>query len=99
MAGIANKSENEKIAEILSKKELISCSLSMKCFVYDALISVNKEKYTDFILNDIRNTYAPMIETGTVWETVDGKDAFDGAGSLCHGWSATPIYYYNILKK
>jgi hypothetical protein len=39
-----------------------------------------------------------MIETGTVWETIDGKAAFDNAGSLCHGWSATPIYYYNLFE-
>ena len=98
VAGLATQAESEKIAEYLSKKELISCSLSMKCFVYDALILTDKEKYKDFILNDIRANYSPMIATGTVWETVDGKDAFDGAGSLCHGWSSTPIYYYNILN-
>lgn len=27
-----------------------------------------------------------------------GESDFDGAGSLCHGWSAMPVYYYNILK-
>jgi hypothetical protein len=95
---LATTAEREKIAECISKKELVSCSLSMKCFVYDALILTDKEKYKDFILNDIREAYTPMIKTGTVWETVDGKDAFDGAGSLCHGWSSTPIYYYNILN-
>ena len=36
---------------------------------------------------------------GTVWETEDGERAFSNAGSLCHGWSALPIYYYHILKK
>ena len=97
-AGLASKEETAFIAEKLSKKELISCSLSMKCFVYDALIQTDKEKYANFILNDIRCTYKPMIDTGTVWETVEGASAFDNAGSLCHGWSATPIYYYNILK-
>ena len=77
--------------------DLISCSLSMKCFVYDALIKTDLEKYRDFILDDIRKTYAPMIEVGTVWETVVGASDFDNAGSLCHGWSSTPIYYYSLL--
>jgi len=87
----------EKICQGLASKEFISCSLSMKCFVYDALIKTDKEKYRDFILNDIRKAYAPMLETGTVWETALGAKDFDNAGSLCHGWSSTPIYYYSRL--
>jgi hypothetical protein len=40
-----------------------------------------------------------MVEygVGTVWETELGESDFDNAGSLCHGWSALPIYYYHIL--
>ena len=30
----------------------------------------------------------------TFWEDEDGEAAFNGAGSLCHGWSATPLYLY-----
>ena len=26
-----------------------------------------------------------------------GDADFENAGSLCHGWSAMPIYYYNKL--
>ena len=97
-AEIVDGEEADFICEKLSKKEMISCSLSMKCQVYDALIKTNKEKYKSFILDDIRKTYEPMIESGTVWETVIGASDFDNAGSLCHGWSSTPIYYYSILK-
>lgn len=90
---------SENIAKSLENGELFSSSLSMKCFVYDALIQLDKAKYKDFILNDIRVAYKKMLDFGstTVWETIDGRDAFDGAGSLCHGWSAIPIYYYSIL--
>ena len=28
------------------------------------------------------------------WETIKGADDFDKAGSLCHGWSAIPVYFY-----
>ncbi len=98
-AEVVTGKEAERICQALAHKEFISCSLSMKCFVYDALIKTDKEKYRDFILNDIRQTYAPMIEVGTVWETVNGAIDFDNAGSLCHGWSSTPIYYYSQLMK
>jgi hypothetical protein len=33
------------------------------------------------------------------WETEDGAAAFGNAGSLCHGWSALPIYYLHKLLK
>ena len=33
-------------------------------------------------------------ETTETTETEDGADAFDQAGSLCHGWSAMPVYFY-----
>ena len=98
-AEVVTGDEAKSICHRLANKEMISCSLSMKCFVYDALIKIDKQQYKDFILNDIRHTYEPMIETGTVWETVVGAKDFDNAGSLCHGWSSTPIYYFNILKK
>ena len=30
----------------------------------------------------------------TFWETIDGASAFDNAGSLCHGWSGIPAWFY-----
>ena len=62
------------------------------------LLSIN---YRNYILEDIDRTYAYMLEKGatTFWETIKGKEDFDGAGSLCHGWSALPIYYYHTLLK
>ena len=74
-------------------------SLSMVCFKYDAWLKMDKEKYTPIIFEDIDKTYTTMIEFGstTVWETDLGESDFDNAGSLCHGWSALPIYYYHTL--
>ena len=66
---------------------------------YDACVKVDKEYFAPMILEDIEKIYTPMIEFGgtTVWETELGESDFDNAGSLCHGWSALPIYYYHIL--
>jgi hypothetical protein len=94
--GIAKEEDAEKICEKLAKDELISSSLSVKCFKYDALLKVDGEKYREAILADIRNNYKRMLESGSTatWETIDGAVAFENAGSLCHGWTAIPIYYY-----
>ena len=73
----------------------------MKCFFYDALLSVDRGLYTPFVLNEIRRRYLIMLDQGatTVWEDDEGAAAFDNAGSLCHGWSGIPIYYFYLLQQ
>ena len=95
----AAEEHKETIAEKLTGTDLPDASLSMQCFVYDAMLSVDKEKYTPYVLKTIEKVYTPMLEKGnnTVWETELGAPDFENAGSLCHGWSAMPIYYYHTL--
>ncbi len=98
--GVVSGEKAEIICEKIAKEEFIPCSLSMKCFKYDALLKVNEEKYRDVILSEIRRDYGMMVDSGysAAWETIDGAAAFDNAGSLCHGWSAIPVYYYQKLN-
>ena len=101
LAGVSVGDEALAVAEKLTADtDLVDVSLSMRAFYYDALILADKEKYAPYILCDIEKMYTPMLATGnnTVWETELGESDFDDAGSLCHGWSSIPIYYYNILK-
>lgn len=83
---------------LCSDKDLIPVTLSMNAFFYDALLQFG-DTFRGFIVSDIRGKYKPMLDAGsdTVWETVPGWRDFDGAGSMCHGWSAIPIYYYHLL--
>ena len=100
LADILENDEKVAVGKHLTDGTLIKCSLSAKRHIYDALIKIDKEKYKSFILDEIKETYQKMIEFGsdTVWATINGQDDFNGSGSLCHGWSAIPVYYYNILK-
>ena len=96
LCGASTGREAEKICGILaSENSLTDVSLSMICFKYDALIMVNEEKYGDYIMKNIEEKYKPMIDAGATsfWETEKGEKDFDNAGSLCHGWSAMPVYY------
>lgn len=52
----------------------------------------NSENGLYFVENKDKNST-------TAWETIEGGEAFENAGSLCHGWSAVPIYYYHKLLK
>ena len=101
LCGACEKEKARAICEkLISDEALTPISLSMKCFLYDALLMTDFEKYRTYILSDIEKCYRPMLEygVGTVWETEKGEVDFNRAGSLCHGWSAIPIYYYHILK-
>ena len=75
-------------------------TLSMVCFQYDALLKVNRDKYRDYILNDIDAKYQKMLDAGATsfWETEAGESDFERAGSLCHAWSSMPVYYYHLLN-
>lgn len=74
-------------------------TLSMNAFRFDALLAIDRETYAPVILNELDRSYLAMLRAGatTFWETALGASDFEGAGSLCHGWSALPIYYYEIL--
>ena len=79
--------------------DLVPNTLSMNAFRFDALLAVDKEKYAPIILAELDKDYLYMLRRGatTFWETIVGADDFGDAGSLCHGWSALPVYYYEIL--
>ncbi len=99
LCGAVTGKEAEHIADALATDKLSTSSLAWKCNKYDALLKVNKEKYRDYVLNDLDEMYGRQLDAGatTFWETVIGAEDFEGAGSMCHGWSGMPIYYYHTL--
>ncbi len=101
LTGTASRSESRAIAEKMRRGELTELSLSMRTVRYDAYIKVDRAAYRDQILDEIRRDWGKMLDEGstTVWETAIGAADFNDAGSLCHGWSALPVYYYSILMK
>lgn len=94
LAGLCDKDESLFIAEKMAGLQLEECSLSAKCFKYDAMLKAD-EKYIDAVKDEIRRSYKVMLDAGasSVWEVLEGEKAFDNAGSLCHGWSAIPVLY------
>ena len=97
LCGIGDSSLAEKL---VTDNTFVSATLAMRGFVYDALLSFG-DKYNDYVIEDIKTRYKQMLDQGatTFWETESGLSAFCGAGSLCHGWSALPVYYLSKLVK
>lgn len=106
LCGAAQGIPLDYIQEILSVNgtgnstvTVVPSTLSMNSFRFDALLKIDFQRAKTVVLDEIDRIYLQMLEQGATsfWETLEGADDFDGAGSLCHGWSALPVYYYNIL--
>lgn len=78
-----------------SSVSLYPITLSHSIFKYEALMTV-PEKYARVVFDTIADQFGSMLyqNATTFWETIVGAYDFDRAGSLCHGWSAIPIYFY-----
>ena len=106
LCGAAENVEKANILKILAANGeggtglyVIPNTLSMNGFRFDALLREDREKYAPVILAELDRDYLYMLRSGatTFWETIEGASDFSDAGSLCHGWSALPIYYYETL--
>lgn len=101
-AGIAREDRREGLAKKLvafrsgkSGAKLVPASLSNLFYVYEALLSCG-EKYCSVVREDIKKIWGKMLFSGATsfYEVEEGAEAFYHAGSLCHGWSAVPAYFY-----
>lgn len=81
---------------LLNNKELVEITLSYSIFKYEALLGYESSCLKN-VLDEIAEKWGSMLYNGatTFWETLKGCDDFEDAGSLCHGWSAIPIYVYS----
>lgn len=96
-AGVASEKQMDIVLHRLADREsgLIPVTLSCTLFKYDALMCMPK-RYARWVQEDIAKVWGGMLAAGATsfWETDKGALDFDRAGSLCHGWSAIPVYFY-----
>ncbi len=78
---------------VMNDTDLIPTSISYAIYLYEGLLRQSVD-YKPFVWQDIQEKWGAMLDAGatTFWETELGAADFDGAGSLCHGWSAVPLY-------
>ncbi len=93
-AGGVPEENRATVEQSILGEKLIRTSLSMTVFTYEALLQnpANRE----YVLSDIHRIWGKMLAAGaqTFWETEHAGEDFGYAGSLCHGWSAVPVYIF-----
>jgi hypothetical protein len=100
LAILANITEKHNI-HILQKKlllhnnNLVATTLSQSLYKFEAILSTG-EKFARDVFEKINNDWGDMLYNGATsfWETLKGQADFAYAGSLCHGWSAIPAYFF-----
>lgn len=94
-AGATPENLREAVVESMLDQTMIPCSLSASIYKYDVLLQMG-DTYRDYVRQEVEEVWGKMLYAGatTFWETDGGAADFDNAGSLCHGWSAVPIYLY-----
>lgn len=84
------------VLQCLTTQNFAELTLSSAVYLIKGLMAKGpaaRKQLSEFIFTQ----WTPMVFAGatTFWETQRGAADFDHAGSLCHGWSALPIYYYH----
>ncbi len=100
-AGVTDAERTQKLLDRMVNPEqegLIPISLACSLFKYMAFVK-QKDKYADFLWQNILDIWEPIILSGatSIWETALGAWDFGAAGSMCHGWSAVPLWVYSQL--
>lgn len=93
--GACPESELDKVLDHLTGNALVPVTLSHSVFQYDALMK-RPERYGRWVFDHVAQVFGAMLENKatTFWETEKGAWDFTNAGSLCHAWSAVPVYLY-----
>ena len=94
-SGIADERQKTILCDRMATKDngLLPTTLGYSMFKYDALM-LSPDRYAAFVRQDVADVWGHMLFSGATsfWETQRGAWDFAHAGSLCHGWSAVPIY-------
>ena len=96
-AKVAGGKRKESLCSLLAAKEngLVKLTLSDYLYKYEALMASSSD-YKQHIKKEMEVVWGNMLFDGATafYEVEEGRYAFGGAGSLCHGWSAIPVYFY-----
>ncbi len=96
LAGVGNQTLHRDLRQKLmsEKNGLVATTLSQSLYKFEAILL--DDSCGPFVRDSITRTWSRMLFSGATsfWETLQGGWDFNHAGSLCHGWSGIPAYFY-----
>ncbi len=96
MAGLVDQERQQLVRARLAKADnkLVPATLSHCLYKFTALLE--DPDYAQIVFKMIEKDWGYMLFSGasSFWETIKGGADFARAGSLSHGWSAIPVYFY-----
>lgn len=95
-AGVCPDGCIDRVLPRLTDDSLVPVTLAYSIFQFDALMT-RPETYSRWVFDHVADVWGDMLfhNATTFWETIKGACDFANAGSLCHGWSAVPLYLYH----
>ncbi len=94
-AGVCPEECIDRVLTRLTDDSLVPVTLAYSIFQFEALMT-RPETYSRWVFDHVADVWGDMLSQNatTFWETIKGAWDFSNAGSLCHGWSAVPLYLY-----
>ena len=99
LSGEYSKKNRRYFEDALGDQNLLIPEMYLHYFIFHAMELCGKEAEA---LERIRKYWGDIVKTGsaTIWEAgihQHGKNAFSGDGSLCHGFSTSPIDFFQTV--
>lgn len=93
--GVGGTNAVRQVMKSLMSGELAQCTLSGLYYLVSPAVRYSS-KTREWLNARLEVFGQRMVLAGatSLWETAAGGDDFDFGGSLCHGWSALPVYYH-----
>jgi hypothetical protein len=96
-AGVCPADQARSLRRLLAdgRPGLVEVTLSHSIYKFEALLAEPKT-YALLVFDRIARDWGTMLmqDATSFWETIKGSCDFNQAGSLCHGWSAIPVFLY-----
>jgi alpha-L-rhamnosidase len=91
----ATPGEHDAANHGTNKHDWVVATLSQAVYKFLALMG-DRHRHGQAVIRKIGEDWGQMLFRGATsfWEVLLGAEGWAQGASLCHGWSATPVYFY-----